>query len=127
MRKDKNKGVEEFDLFGMPLRVLFIFLLFVFLIAAVFASIMAVIMIPFGMYPYFVNPFWHIFGIIIGVLFLFWIFSWVFRPRFYVRRYRWNGFGTFNSSNAEEILKMRFARGEISKKEFEEMMHEIKR
>jgi uncharacterized membrane protein len=120
----QNKDLEKFDLFDIPFRIVFIFLLFVFLIAAIFASIMSIIIMPFGSYPLFVNPFWHVFGAILGIIFLLWIFSWIFRPRFYIKALNKPIF--FKRNEAEEILRIRFARGEISKKEFEDMMKKLR-
>jgi uncharacterized membrane protein len=56
------------------------------------------------------------------VLFILWIISWFLseRHRYYRGYLRW-----YSYQNAEELLKTRYAKGEISKKEFEEKIKEL--
>ena len=97
------------------------------MIAAIFSSLVAIITIPFGVYPYLANLFWRIFGIVIGILFLIWVFSWAFRSKVYIRTFRLGNWDLYSHSEAEEILRMRYAKGEISRKEFEEMLNELRK
>ena len=126
-RSQKSNNPGEFDLFGAPLRIFFIFLLFVFMIAAIFSSLVAIITIPFGVYPYLANLFWRIFGIVIGILFLIWVFGWAFESKVHIHTFRLRNWDLYNHGEAEEILRMRYARGEIPRKEFEEMLNELRK
>lgn len=123
----KKNNPDLFDFFGLPLRIFFIFLVFIFIIAAIFSSIFAIISIPFNNYNYFMNPFWHVIGIIIAVFFIILIFKWLFRIRIYTGFYRYNNVNSWRSYKAEEILRRRYARGEITKKQFEEMLNELRK
>jgi putative membrane protein len=76
---------------------------------------------PFMMqFPFGFGWIWPIFGIIFFVWIFGWAFSWVWWPsrRYYRRRY-WYG------DDAREILRQRYARGEITKDQFEQMMRDL--
>ncbi len=63
-------------------------------------------------------------GALFSLFFFFWVFSWFFRPWGwgwgYRRRYRW-----WRYDDAERILRERYARGEITKEQFEQMMRDL--
>ena len=65
-------------------------------------------------------------GAIFSIFFLFWVVSWFFRPWGwgYRRRYGWRW---WRYDGASEILRERYARGEITKQQFEEMMRDLER
>ncbi|MCW1294376.1 MAG: SHOCT domain-containing protein [Candidatus Parvarchaeota archaeon] len=118
-KTDNSSNLQDFDLFGPLFHVVFRFLLIVVLIAAFFAAILAIISFPFN---YTHNVFWNVFGVLLGVLFILWIVGYFLPVRLghYRRYHRW-----YNYQNAEEVLKIRYAKGEISKKEFEEKIKEL--
>jgi uncharacterized membrane protein len=75
---------------------------------------------PLGFYrPYFFFPF----GFLIFILFIFFVFRFAF--------WGWWGWGWRrrgyygNYYDAKEILRMRYARGEITKEQFDQMMRDI--
>ena len=65
------------------------------------------------------NSLGNIVGFVIFIWIAFWICSWMFRP------YCWSG--RRRGRRAKEILKSRYARGDISKKEMEHMMDDVDR
>jgi len=68
-----------------------------------------------------------VFGFIVAVVFIMMIVrlalwgSWVGHRRYY----RYHGY--YGESRAEEILRERYARGEITKEQFDQMMQDIRR
>lgn len=121
--KDDKTKPYEFDFFDPLFRVFFRVLVLIVIIAVFFAAILSIISIPF---MYYNNPFWNLFGALVAVLFALWILSWFFGRRYNYKMYGWHSRWP-GSSNAEEILKARYAKGEISKREFEEKLKELMR
>ena len=108
-----------FDPFDGLFHLVFRILILIVIVAAVFAAILAIISFPFN---YSHNIFWNAFDALLGVLFILWIISWFLpgRYRYHRLRYHWH-----NYQDPEEILKVRYINGEISKKEFEEKLKEL--
>jgi len=72
-------------------------------------------------YPFFPFHFGWLGGIFL-IFLLFWIARWFFWP--------WRGgyySYRFQHRNAESILKERYAKGEITREQFEQMMHDLER
>ncbi len=70
-------------------------------------------------------------GGLLGILFFFWIF-WFFSG--FLWRRAWWGWGRpysyyrrWGHDDAEEILRARYARGEITKEQFDSMMGDLRR
>ncbi len=63
------------------------------------------------------NAFGGLFEFVVFVWIAFWIFGWMFRPCW--------GHGHQRGRRAREILKARYAKGEISKKELQKMMDDL--
>src|ERR1044071_5312200 len=59
----------------------------------------------------------------LGGIFLLFIIFWVARWFFWPWRGGWH---RYESTNAESILKERYAKGEITKEQFDQMMHDIR-
>ena len=59
-------------------------------------------------------------GGIFAIFLVFWIARWFFWP------WRWRGGYRYEHRSAESILKERYARGEITKGQFEEMMRDLR-
>jgi uncharacterized membrane protein len=83
---------------------------------------------PYGFYPrpYFFFPFGFLiffFAIFFAVRVIFgWGWGWGWRGGYYSRRYRYGGYG----GDAMEILRQRYARGEITKDQFDQMTRDLK-
>jgi putative membrane protein len=71
-------------------------------------------------YPFFPFHFGWLGGIFL-IFIVFWIARWFFWP--------WRGgyYCKYQHSNAESILKERYAKGEITKEQFEQMMRDLER
>lgn len=68
---------------------------------------------------------WSLFGTIIGIFFLLWVFSWIFGWGWLGPRRRWHH-RVWMHGGYEEILKERYASGEINKREYEEMRRDLR-
>lgn len=77
----------------------------------------------FGFFPFafYRSFFFFPFGFLIFLLFLFLIF----RFAFWGWGWGWRRRGYYGWTDSKEILRMRYARGEISKEQFDQMMHDI--
>jgi putative membrane protein len=100
--------------------------LLLFLVVALVASAMFFwVPLAMGTTPYFAHPFFMLFfflplGFVLFLLLIALVFSLAFRPwrRRYYRRWRdWD--------DANEILRQRYARGEITKEQFEQMQRDL--
>lgn len=85
-------------------------------------AIVASLVIPWGAggyhRPFF--PFWGIGGILV-IIAVFWVARWFFWPRG-----RW-GYGQYRyyGDSAQDILRQRYAKGEITKEQYEQMMRDL--
>ena len=80
-----------------------------------------------AMFPFGFSWVWGIFGF----FFFLWIFSWFFRPWGWGRWWRWGGpygyYRPWGHEDAIEILRARYARGELTKEQFDSMMQDLRR
>jgi putative membrane protein len=60
-------------------------------------------------------------GGIFLLLIIFWIARWFFWP------WRGRGWYRYEHRSAESILKERYARGEVTKEQFDQMMHDLRK
>jgi len=77
---------------------------------------------PYGYYyphPFF--GFFFPFGFFIFIFILFFAFRWLFFPW----RGRYYGRWWYHQGEAEEILRQRYAKGEITKDQFDQMMRDL--
>lgn len=82
-------------------------------------------MMMYGYYDYGLFPF-HVFGSLFMVLF--WVFLFILMIRLFRASNRKGKHGMhewFEGSNALEILKERYAKGEITREQFEQMKKDI--
>jgi putative membrane protein len=82
---------------------------------------------PYAFYPFFFFPFGFLiffFAIFFVVRALFWGLGWGWGWRGGYSRGYWRGQGYYGS--ATEILRMRYAKGEITKDQFDQMMRDLK-
>jgi len=91
------------------------------------ASIVSTVTHPMGMYPYqFYHPFFFPFGIFFGIFMIFIVFGalkWIFRPWRWGRRRRYWRY----RDESYYILRERYARGEITKEQYEQMMQDLQK
>jgi len=115
-----KRAASGWGIFGLLAVVLVVGLLF-WGVTAAFAPM------RFGYYPYYgffpFGFFFFPFGFIFFLFFLFFIFRFLFWGWGW-RRYR--GYGHY-WGDAAEILRQRYARGEITKEQFDQMMRDIEK
>lgn len=94
------------------------------------ALVIGAILIPllgyaFGFAPFtFYRPFFFFpFGVFFFILFLFFVVRFAFWGRW--GGWGWRGRRGYYYADSKEILRQRYARGEISKEQFEQMMRDI--
>ncbi len=87
---------------------------------SVIASVVLSVSHPQGtFYPFFPFHFWWIGGIFL-IIAIFWIARWLIFPK------RWGCWNmTGGRYDALQILRERYAKSEITKEQFEQMMHDI--
>ena len=78
---------------------------------------------PTTYYPFFPMGFGWIGGLF-SLFFFFWVLSWFFRPWGWGWGYR-RRYGRWRYDDAERILRERYARGEITKEQFEQMTRDL--
>ena len=80
-------------------------------------------------YPYYPRSFFGFFFFPFGIIFFFLLIFFVFRLAFWPWRRGYYGYhGHWRSwDDANEILRQRYARGEITKDQFEQMQHDLDR
>ena len=82
---------------------------------------------PYVYYPFFLFPFGFLivlFVVFFAARFLFWGMGWGWGWRGGYSRGYWRGQGYYG--DATEILRQRYAKGEISKDQFDQMMRDLK-
>jgi putative membrane protein len=77
----------------------------------------------YGFFPF--GFFFFPFGFILVILLISSVFRWAFWPRWWGGGYRRGYWGY--SADAFEILRERYARGEISKEQFDQMMQDLQK
>lgn len=79
-----------------------------------------------GMYWFFSS--WNWIGNLVGLFIFLWILFFLFRVFIRPLRWHWHRYYDFwGRDGAEEILRERYARGEITKDQFDKMMDDIQR
>ena len=78
-------------------------------------------------YPFFPFPFFPFHFGFLGIILLLFIIFWVARWGFWPRNGRRRAYYSEYRDQADEILRERYAKGEITKEQFEQMMQDLKR
>ncbi len=97
--------------------------LLVVVVALVAFSMLFYILRPSSAGPFYYYPFFFPFGWIFGFFIIFWVLRWLFWPWGWgYRRRRWR-----YRDESYHILRQRYAKGEITKEQFEQMMRDLER
>lgn len=95
----------------------------VFLVVSILASAVFYVLRPMGgaYFPFMrYNPFFFPFGWVFGFLILFFLLRWIFWPWGWGHRGRYRGY-----RDEYHILRVRYARGEITKDQLDQMTHDL--
>lgn len=100
----------------------FLFAVAVLVLVPIVVSVFFFILRPMSRsyYPFYWYPFFFPFGWIFGFLILFWVLRWLFWPWAWGHRRRYGGY-----FDEYRILRVRYARGEITKEQFEQMTRDL--
>jgi len=123
-------------MYNNPARIFVIGLVVLFILIGI-AAVIGAIMNPHSMINYtggWVGIAWGVVGTLIGLFFLFifiWIIVWFARSIGWMSRsYRYssrNGWTWWDHDDALEILRERYARGEITKEQYDKMREDLEK
>lgn len=90
------------------------------------AAVLAALYRPAGTSPSGSLGFGWVWGLF-AVFFIFWAFSWVFSPFGWRRGFYYGGPWAWQERDPLEILKMRYARGEITQEQYLRMKQDLEK